>query len=61
MKTISNHLNKKNIKEIDNKRINIGPENTDEFWFGKSIIDNLKDKHKIFPKFKFPFHSSHIN
>ena len=38
------------LKEIDNKIINIGPENTDEFWFGKSIIDNLKDKHKIFPK-----------
>jgi TRAP-type uncharacterized transport system substrate-binding protein len=38
------------LKEIDNKIINIGPENTDEFWFGKSIIDNLKDKYKVSPK-----------
>jgi len=38
------------LKEIDNKVINIGPENTDEFLLGKSIIDNLKDKYKISPK-----------
>lgn len=38
------------LKEIDNKIINIGPQNTDEFWFGKSIIDNLKDKYKVSPK-----------
>ena len=37
------------LKEIDKKIINIGPENTDEYWFGKSIIDNLKNKYKISP------------
>jgi TRAP-type uncharacterized transport system substrate-binding protein len=38
------------LKEIDNKIINIGPENTDEFLIGKTIIENLKDKHNISPK-----------
>ena len=38
------------LKEIDNKVINIGPENTDEYIFGKSIIDNLNNKYKISPK-----------
>lgn len=38
------------LKEIDNKIINIGPENTDEYIFGINIIENLKDKHKISPK-----------
>jgi TRAP-type uncharacterized transport system substrate-binding protein len=38
------------LKEIDNKIINIGPENTDEYIFGTNIIENLKDKHKISPK-----------
>ena len=38
------------LKEIDNKIINIGPENTDEYVFGTNIIENLKDKHKISPK-----------
>jgi TRAP-type uncharacterized transport system substrate-binding protein len=38
------------IKEIDNKLINIGPENTDENIFGKTIIDNMKDKYKISPR-----------
>lgn len=43
------------LKEIDNKVINIGPENTDEFFLGKSIIDNLKDKYKISPKKVFEY------
>ena len=43
------------LKEIDNKVINIGPENTDEFFLGKSIIDNLKDKYKISPKQVFEY------
>ena len=43
------------LKEIDNKVINIGPENTDEYWFGKSIIENLKDKYKISPKQVFEY------
>lgn len=43
------------LKEIDNKRINIGPENTDEFWFGKTIIENLKDKDNISPKEVFEY------
>lgn len=38
------------LNEINNKIINIGPENTDEFWFGISIIENLNDKYKISPK-----------
>jgi len=38
------------LKEIDNKIINIGSENTDEFWFGKSIIENLNNKYNILPK-----------
>ena len=38
------------LKEINNKIINIGPENTDENVFGNTIIDNLKDKYKISPK-----------
>jgi len=38
------------LKEIDNKIINIGPENTDEYWFGKSIIENLNNKYKVSPK-----------
>ncbi len=37
------------LKEIDKKRINIGPEDTDEFIFGKNIIDNLNNKFKISP------------
>jgi TRAP-type uncharacterized transport system substrate-binding protein len=43
------------LKEIDNKIINIGPENTDEYWFGKTIIENLKDKHNISPKQVFKY------
>lgn len=38
------------IKEIDDKRINIGPENTDENIFGKTILDNMLDKYKISPR-----------
>lgn len=38
------------LKEIDNKIINIGLENTDEYWFGKSIIENLNNKYKVLPK-----------
>ena len=37
------------LKEIDKKRINIGPEDTDEFIFGKNIIENLNNKFKISP------------
>lgn len=43
------------LKEIDNKIINIGPENTDEFVFGTNIIENLKDKHNISPKQVFEY------
>ncbi len=43
------------LKEIDNKIINIGLENTDEFWFGKSIINNLNNKYKILPKQVFKY------
>jgi len=43
------------LKEIDNKIINIGPENTDEFVFGTNIIENLKDKHNISPKQVFKY------
>ena len=43
------------LKEIDNKIINIGPENTDEFVFGTNIIENLKDKHNISPKQIFEY------
>ena len=43
------------LKEIDDKIINIGPENTDEYWFGKTIIENLKDKHNIYPKKVFEY------
>lgn len=43
------------LKEIDNKIINIGPENTDEYWFGKTIIENLKDKDNISPKEVFEY------
>jgi TRAP-type uncharacterized transport system substrate-binding protein len=43
------------LKEIDNKIINIGPDETDEYIFGKTIIDNLKDKHKISPKQVFNY------
>jgi TRAP-type uncharacterized transport system substrate-binding protein len=43
------------LKEIDNKIISIGPEDTDEFWFGKSIIDNLKDKYNVSPKQVFEY------
>jgi len=43
------------LKEIDNKIINIGPENTDEFLIGKTIIENLKDKHNISPKQIFEY------
>jgi len=43
------------LKEIDNKRINIGPENTDEHIFGKNIIENLNDKFKISPKQVFEY------
>lgn len=38
------------LKDIDNKRINIGPEDTDEYWFGKTIVDNLSEKYNISPK-----------
>jgi len=38
------------LKEINNKIINIGPENTDENIFGQTIIDNIRDKYKISPR-----------
>jgi len=37
------------LKEIDKKRINIGPENTDEYIFGENLILNLNEKFKIRP------------
>jgi len=37
------------LKEIDKKRINIGPENTDEYIFGENLILNLNEKYKIQP------------
>ncbi len=43
------------IKEIDKKRINIGPENSDENIFGKTIIDNMRDKYKISPSQVFNY------
>jgi TRAP-type uncharacterized transport system substrate-binding protein len=43
------------LKEIDNKIINIGLENTDEYWFGKSIIENLNNKYKVLPKQVFEY------
>lgn len=47
---VNRYSNISRLKEINNKIINIGPDKTDESIFGKSIIDNLKDKHNIFPK-----------
>jgi len=38
------------LKEINNKIINIGPENTDEYIFGDTIIENLNNIYKISPK-----------
>jgi len=38
------------LKDIDKKIINIGSKNTDENWFGKSIIENLNNKYKVSPK-----------
>lgn len=37
------------LKEIDKKRINIGPKNTDEYIFGENLILNLNEKFKIRP------------
>jgi TRAP-type uncharacterized transport system substrate-binding protein len=47
---VNQYSNISRLKEINNKIINIGPDKTDESIFGKSILDNLKDKYKIFPK-----------
>ena len=47
---VNSFSNISRLKEIDNKVINIGLENTDEHWFGKSIIENLNNKYKISPK-----------
>lgn len=47
---VNSFSNISRLKEIDNKIINIGPKNTDEYWFGKSIIENLNNKYKISPK-----------
>ena len=47
---VSQSSNISRIKEIDDKRINIGPENSDENIFGKTILDNMLDKYKISPR-----------
>lgn len=46
---VNSSSNISRLKEIDKKRINIGPEDTDEFIFGKNIIENLNNKFKISP------------
>lgn len=52
---VNSSSNISRLKEIDNKIINIGPKDTDEYIFGNTIIDNLKDKHKISPKQVFEY------
>jgi TRAP-type uncharacterized transport system substrate-binding protein len=52
---VNSSSNISRLNEIDNKRINIGPKDTDEYIFGNTIIDNLKDKHKILPKQVFEY------
>jgi TRAP-type uncharacterized transport system substrate-binding protein len=46
---VNSSSNISRLNEIDKKRINIGPENTDEYIFGKNIIENLNNKFKISP------------
>lgn len=46
---INTSSNISRLKEIDKKRINIGPENTDEYIFGENLILNLNEKYKIQP------------
>ena len=46
---VNSSSNISRLKEIDKKRINIGPEDTDEFIFGKNIIENLNNKFNISP------------
>jgi len=52
---VNSSSNISRLKEIDNKIINIGPKDTDEYIFGNTIIDNLKDKYKISPKQVFEY------
>lgn len=46
---VNSSSNISRLNEIDKKRINIGPEDTDEYIFGKNIIENLTNKFKISP------------
>lgn len=52
---VNSSSNISRLKEIDNKIINIGPKDTDEYIFGKNIIENLNDKFKISPKQVFEY------
>lgn len=52
---VNSSSNISRLNEIDNKRINIGPKDTDEYIFGKNIIENLNDKFKISPKQVFEY------
>ena len=52
---VNSSSNISRLNEIDNKIINIGPKDTDEYIFGKNIIDNLNDKFKISPKQVFEY------
>ena len=52
---VNSSSNISRLNEIDNKIINIGPKDTDEYIFGKNIIENLNDKFKISPKQVFEY------
>ena len=52
---VNSSSNISRLNEIDNKIINIGPKDTDEYIFGKNIIENLNDKSKISPKQVFEY------
>ena len=46
---VNSSSNISRLKEIDKKRINIGPENTDEYILGENLILNLNEKFKVLP------------